>query len=455
MRKRPIASILVISGVIAGLLASCAHGGGPAQPADLASPPGGDSGCVENCTTDGPGPAVDMAPGAPGIQHIIVIVKENHTFDNYFGSFPGAEGTSVAKSSTRGDIPVGRPPLVYTRDLQHGHPPGITAWHGGLMDQWDLADPPNVNDNLAYDQYIEDDIPNYWALAKSYALADHFHSGMLGPSFPGHMFYYAAQAGWAWENPTQTVPWGCDNLPNSTIPVLDGGGCVTKDVFPCFKIPVIPDVLPPTLTWGVYATTLPPLVGEPWTMLDAVDQVRNTPAWKSHVFDVSQFASDIKAGILPNVVWVVNQDLASEHPPFNVCSGENWTINIVNQVMESPFWSSSAIFIGWDDSGGWYDHVPPPKQYGCDATSPYGYGFRLPLIMISPWVKPHQIYSKFASQASVPKFIESVFGLPSLHSIDPAAQDGPDTDDLMSAFDFKQAPNPPMALPIRDCLLQR
>jgi phospholipase C len=251
------------------------------------------------------------------------------------------------------------------------------------------------------------------------------------------------------------VPWGCDNLPDSTIPVLNGGACDTKNVFPCFKIPVIPDVLPPTLSWGVYATTLPPLVGEPWTMLDAIDQVRNTSAWKSHVFDVSQFAADIKAGVLPNVVWVVNQDLASEHPPFNVCSGENWTIDIVNQVMTSPYWSTSAILIAWDDSGGWYDHVPPPKQYGCDATSPYGVGFRLPLIMISPWVKPHQVYSKFSTQASVPKFIESVFGLPSLHSIDPAAQDGPDTDDLLSAFDFTQAPNPPMALPIRDCVLQR
>jgi len=139
------------------------------------------------------------------IKHVIVIVKENHTFDNYFGSFPGAEGTTTA-STSRGVIPVGEAPDKTPRDLCHEHACALTDWDNGKNDGWDAVSGSNVNgDNLAYDQYLEKDIPNYWQYARTFTLADHFFADVLGPSFPGHTFVLAAQAGWAYGSPNTQI----------------------------------------------------------------------------------------------------------------------------------------------------------------------------------------------------------------------------------------------------------
>ncbi len=391
----------------------------------------------------------------PGtIDHVVVIVKENHTFDNYFGSFPGAEGTKVAHTSA-GDIAVGRPPLLLLRDLCHTHTCALTAWDGGRNDGWLEGDPRNADDHLAFAQYTEADIPNYWAYARRFVLADHFFSGMLGPSFPGHSFFLAAQAGWALGNPTQLVPWGCDDDDSTTVDILDGGTCTVRSVFPCFDYPTVPDLLPPRLGWKFYGSEEPPLIGETWSMFDAVDHIRNTAAWAEHVVDESTLGDDIDAGTLPNVVWLVNQDLDDEHPPLNICAGENWVVERVNRLVQSKYWGHMVILISWDDFGGWYDHVPPPAQYGCDADAPYGLGFRVPLIVISPFAKPGYVMKGVASQASVPKMIERIFGLGALHDQDPAAQDGAGVSDLMDALDLDQPPLGPPVLKTRSCLFER
>ncbi len=395
-----------------------------------------------------------MAAPAYPVDHVVVIVKENHTFDNYFGSFPGAEGTSVAHTS-QGDVPVGRPPLFQTRDLCHNHSCALVDWHGGAMDGWLEGDPQNGTDHLAFAQYQERDIPNYWRYARRFVLADHFFSSMLGPSFPGHSFFIAAQAGWSLGNPTQTVPWGCDDFAGTTVDTLVDGTCTVKKVFPCFDYPTVPDLLPGAVTWKFYGSKEPPLIGETWSMFDAVAHIRNSAAWRQHVVDVSQFDSDVANGTLPNVVWLVNQDLNSEHPPLSICAGENWVVRRVNEIMNSPYWSRTVILMSWDDFGGWYDHVTPPQRYGCDATAPYGLGMRLPLIVISPYAKPGYVLKRVASQASVPKMIETLFNLPALHTLDPAAQDGDGTSDLMEALDFTQAPLAPLVLATRSCFLQR
>jgi phospholipase C len=119
--------------------------------------------------------------------------------------------------------------------------------------------------------------------------------------------------------------------------------------------------------------------------------------------------------------------------------------------MASPYWQDTAILFTMDDFGGWYDHVAPPRQYGCDPTHPYGLGFRLPLIVISPYAKPGFIFHEQSEQASIPKFIETVFGAPALSTLDPAAQDG-QANDLMNAFDFTQTPLQPLQLQTRLCL---
>ncbi len=387
------------------------------------------------------------------IKHVIVIVKENHTFDNYFGSFPGAEGTTQCKTSN-GTIACPHAPDSTPRDLCHEHQCAIDAWHAGAMDGWDSVSTTTKNgDNLAYAQYTETDIPNYWAYARKFTLADHFHANVLAPSFPGHMFVLAAQSGWSWGNPTTEYYkpyWGCDQSPFVRAPIQNQTTCQEDKVFPCFKIPSVPDILPSGVDWKFYGSNFY-VLPEVWSMFDGIDAVRNGPGW-SKVVTADQFDKDVDAGTLPAVSWLVNQDLNDEHPNIGgVCKGENWTVDRINKVMASNLWQDTAILFTMDDWGGWYDHVAPPRQYGCDKANPYGLGFRLPLIVISPYAKPGFVFHEVSEQASIPRFIEKVFGATkTLHDIDPAAQDA-QANDLMAAFDWKQKPIAPFVLQTRTC----
>jgi phospholipase C len=442
---RPPHALLVSLALVS--LVACRGGGG--TPADLRADPSDLGQPV--------GPS-DLGPAFPTpLRHVVVIVKENHSFDSYFGAFPGAEGTSTCP------LPGGVGPCPKApdrpRDLCHTHDCALTAWNGGAMDGWaSVAGSTQSGDDLAWAQYNEAGVPGYWAYAKAFTLADHFFANELGPSFPGHLFLIAAQAGWALEeppiNPLQPV-WGCTELPTDTVPVLTAGTCATKTVLPCFDIPSIPTVLPPGISWRFYGTNYV-LFKDTWSMFNAIAPIRNGPGW-ANVVTLDRFVSDVRGGTLPNVVWLVPQDLTDEHPGINgVCMGENQTIAAVNEVMLTSgsahdYWKDTAILITTDDYGGWYDHVAPPRQYGCDAQHPYGLGFRLPLIVVSPYARPHFVYKDVAEQASIPRFIEKVFGAPALSTIDPAAQDG-QANDLLGAFDFSQAPNPPLMLNQRFCL---
>ncbi len=137
----------------------------------------------------------------------------------------------------------------------------------------------------------------------------------------------------------------------------------------------------------------------------------------------------------------MNQDLNDEHPNIGgVCAGENWTVQHINMIMQSDYWKDTAILFTMDDFGGWYDHVAPPRQYGCDKTQPYGLGFRLPLIVISPYAKKGFVFKEVSEQASIPRFVERIFGsTQTLHDLDPAAQDA-QANDLFGAFDFGADP---------------
>jgi phospholipase C len=389
------------------------------------------------------------------IDHIVVFVKENHTFDNYFGSFPGADGTTTCRLKDGTAFTCPRAPHSTSRDLCHGHGCALTDWAAGKMDGWEDVAGSDVNgDRLAWAQYQEADLPNYWKYARTFTLGDRFFANVLGPSFPGHSFLLAAQAGWALGNPPSHVPsslnWGCDQPAADTVSILQGGTCTAAEVAPCFNAPSVPDVLPSGVTWKFYGTDFYGLDPEVWSMFDAFKPVRDGAGWKN-VVNVTQLSRDIANGTLPNVSWVVDQDLGDEHPAIgDVCAGENWTVGYINQLMKSSYWSHTAILFTMDDFGGWVDHVAPPRQYGCDPAHPYGLGFRLPLLVISPYARPGFIFHEQAEQASVPRFIERIFGAPALSSLDPAAQDG-QANDLLGAFDFKQAPLPPLVLDVRQC----
>ncbi len=420
-----------------------AHGdGGAACTTDDQCPSG------EICDTTSAAPACMVSP----IQHVIIMVKENHTFDNMFGSFPGANGAAMALTS-QGLITPPQAPDITPRDMCHEHSCAITDWDHGKMDGWDSVTGTSVNgDNLAYAQYRQQDIPNYWSYASSFALADNFFASHSGPSFPGHMFTIAAQAAWAENNPSDLFPWGCGAASGSTVDVSNQSTCTINQVFPCFSIPALPDLLPAGTPWKFYGTNYAQIIGGSvlWSMIYAVQSYSNS----ANVVEDSQFFTDMDAGTLPPLSWIVPQDTNSEHPSngFSVCCGENWTVNHLNQIMSSADWAHTAILITYDDFGGWYDHVAPPVQYGCEPVNdPYGLGMRLPLILVSPYAKPGFIYHKQAEQASLVRFAERALGLRgTLHATDPNARDA-QADDLFGAFDFHQTPNAPLPLTQRSC----
>ena len=404
---------------------------------------------VLGCGPGTGGPDADAA--LTPIKHVVVVVKENHTFDNYFGSFPGADGIAQIQTATGMIAPPRAPDLP--RDLCHTHRCALTDFAAGAMNGWDqVAGASNNGDNLTYAQYGEADIPNYWQYARTFALADRFFANVLGPSFPGHTFVLAAQAGWARDNPptaTDHPYWGCDQDAGARVDIEDPAVGMPTQVFPCFDIPSVPDVLPPGVNWRFYGSNFY-VFSEIWSMFNAIKSIRMGPGW-GHVVNASTFDLDVDHGDLPAVTWLVNQDLDDEHPGFgSVCLGENWTVGHLNHLMNSPLWKDTAILFTMDDFGGWYDHVPPPRQYGLDPAKPYGLGFRLPLIVISPYARPGFVFHEVSEQASIPRFIERVFGAPALSSRDPAAQDG-QANDLFGAFDFTQAPLPPLPLSLRTC----
>jgi phospholipase C len=419
--------------------------------ADAPPPIVGDDG--DGSPGDGSDAGHDGDSDAPmPIEHIVIIVKENHTFDNYFGSFPGAEGNTTCRHKDGSTFPCPHAPDRTTRDLCHHRPCALAAWNHGAMDGWDDVEGTSVNgDNLAYAQYDERDIPNYWAYARTFTLGDHFFANELGPSFPGHLFALAAQAGWAIDNPPLDwyFPyWGCDQRASARVPIQDQATCQTREVHPCFDIPALPDLFPPEVSWKFYGSNFYRLP-EVWSMFDAIESIRFGDGW-SHIVPEAEFIADLEHGTLPRVSWLVNQDASDEHPAIgSICRGENWTVERVNALMRSSYWPKTAVLFTMDDYGGWYDHVPPPRQYGCPGE-PYGLGMRVPLIVISPYARPGFIFREVAEQASLVRFVEKVLGLGTLAELDPAAQDA-QANDLMGAFDFSQAPLPPLELPLRTC----
>ena len=384
----------------------------------------------------GGGGATNPPPGGTfPIEHVIVVVKENHTFDNYFGTFPGAEGTQTANTST-GPVAVGRPPVLLTRDLCHEHSCALADWNGGAMDHWDLGDTKNASDQLAFAQYLEDDIPNYWQYARHFGLADHFFSSMLGPSFPGHMFLLAAQTGWAVGNPSSNsvaplVTWGCDDPAGSTQDVLDHGSCSMKSVPPCYDFPTVVDNLPPAVTWKFYGSTLPPLIGEVWSMFDGVQHIRMSDAWKNNVVDASTFDADVDAG-----------NAAVDRVPRRPGSRERASAvqHLHRRELDRrPLEPRHAEpVVGYDgdphDLGRLRRLVRSRRAAACStaATTPRRTGSASACRSSSSrrTPSPARLLARGRSTRRSPSFIEKVFGLPSLASQDPAAQDGPDTDDL-------------------------
>jgi phospholipase C len=383
-------------------------------------------------------------PGLSKLKHIVFLVKENRTFDNYFGTFPGADGATSATIHTGDVIPLSHEPDRIPHDIDHSFQGAVRGIDGGAMDQFDLinnACPNPPDDCFAFSQFTEDDIPNYFAYARTFVLGDAFFSSLTGPSFPNHLYTVGAQSGGAINNPNRpnnSPGWGCDSDPSALVQVMDDEGDITR-VYPCFDFRTLADELEDKgLSWKYYA----PNQGQSgyiWSALNAIAHIRFSDLWIQHVVPPAQFIDDAANGTLPAVSWLVVNSAQSEHPPASTCVGENWTVQQLNAVMQGPDWDSTAVFLTWDDFGGFYDHVPPP------AVDNFGFGPRVPFMIISPWVRSGLIDHTTLEFSSVLRLIEERFGLDPLTARDEQAND------LIEAFDFKQDPLPPLILDTRQC----
>lgn len=384
---------------------------------------------------------VVAAEGQPSIsiKHIVIVVKENRSFDTYFGKFPGADGATQGETSTGQTVSLGHTPDKTPYDIGHGWKDAHTAMNGGKMNQFDLVWKGNVQGYmLGYTQMGQSDIPNYWAYAQHFVLADHMFSSLAGPSFPNHLFTVGAQSAGVIGNPNTSRGWGCDSPDTARVEVMDSSGVVTSQ-YPCFEFQTLGDILDSAgISWRYYSPR-PGASGYVWNAMNAVRHIRRGPLWQTNVVPDTQFVQDARAGQLPAVSWIVTGGGHSEHPPSSTCAGENWTVKQVNAVMEGPDWSSTVIFVTWDDFGGFYDHVAPP------TLDQFGLGPRVPLLIISPWAKRGVVIHKQYEFSSLLRFVEYVFNLPSLTTRDAEASN------MLSSFNFTQEPQPPLILNQRTC----
>jgi phospholipase C len=390
---------------------------------------------------------------ATPIKHVVFIMKENRTFDNLFGAFPGADGASTglhdgSTVSLRSHCFAQRIP----KDMVHDYPMALASLNGGKMDGFG---PTAYSAEWAYTQAQERDIPNYWRWAQDFAIGDNFFASILGPSFPNHLYSIAATANGTHDNPvlapTAANPapndvggyadwafksWGCDS-PESTYVLVDSDRGRPKKKYPCFDMTAVPDTLERAgVPWAYYGAN-DTQGGYFWVAPDYIDHIRNNPAQWSHVYGVDHLIPDITDGHLPPVTWVTPEFWLSDHPDASLCYGENWTTEVVNAIMSGPMWKDTAVFISWDDWGGFYDHVVPPK----------GLGFRVPVMTISPYAKRGYIDKTQGDFSSILRFIERNWGL------DPLTKGEPDPgNDMTQNFNFKQTPLAADPLPTRhDC----
>src|SRR5918992_238093 len=379
------------------------------------------------------------------IRHVVFLVKENRTFDHLFGTFPGADGATEGMTCDGKIVPLRR-----ARDdspgPNHSFSSALTAVNGGRMNCFDRI--WDGRDLESYVQYERSQIPNYWAYAKRFALADRFFSSAYGPTLVEHLEIVAAQTGRFVDNEREGN-WGsggsgdyCEDRAERILSFKQLNPTEEADAYrleeeakvgvladrywierwPCIDIQVLPDLLEDAgVSWKYYMGPAP--------FYDVMRMIRHGrfgPMWK-RVVDASAFLPDLRAGNLPQVSWLMPPVPLSDHPGYNgLCPGENWTVHIMNALMRSPEWDHMVIVLTWDDFGGFYDHEPPPH------LDLYGLGPRVPTIIISPWARPGFIDHELLEFASVLKLIETVFDLPSLDERDARAND------MLGAFDFTQ-----------------
>jgi phospholipase C len=375
----------------------------------------------------------------------VVIVQENRTVDNMFNGFPGAD-TAQGGYNKQGQYVALQPiSLTAPYDLGHRHRSWVNDYYYGNMSGFSTetmdCDTSRWNcpsqDVAAYGYVPQSQTQPYWDMAKQYTFADEMFQSNQGPSFPAHQYLVSGTSTIkdgsqyrASENATDPSgarhQGGCDSDYGATVQTIDEKGKQGPYVYPCFDRNSIVRLMNEYyVTWRFYQERSG---SGQWHSVDALENIRHTPSYANVRWPSSTVLEDLAGGQLENVTFVTPSAASSDHAGRNDGSGPSWVASIVNAVGQSSYWNSTAIIVVWDDWGGWYDHVPPT------IYNSYELGFRVPMIVISPYAKTNYVSHVHYEFGSILKFIEETFSLPSLDTTDSRATD------LADCFNFGAKP---------------
>ena len=385
-----------------------------------------------------PTTATAIVAGAK-IKHVVIVIQENRSFDNLFQGYPGADTVASGLTSTGKRIPLVPVSLATQYELDHsaqgmftdcngsGSVPGTHCRMNGFDRELSILGPNQ------YPQYVyvpHSESAPYFAMAHEWVLADRMFQSQLDESFVAHQYLIAAQAHDSVDLPLST--WGCDGGASDTVETITSTRTYGPLQPACFDYKTLGDELDAAhRTWRFYSSSIngASAASGVWSAYQAVRHIRYGADWSKIITPQSRFLTDVNAGKLADVTWITPLCADSDHPNCGGGYGPSWVSSIVDAVGESKFWDSTAIFVVWDDWGGLYDHVPPPY------VGPDGLGFRVPLLVISPYAKRDYVSHVQYEHGSILRFAEDVFGLPRLADSDSRAASL-----AGDCFDFSQAP---------------
>ncbi|MGA9943787.1 MAG: alkaline phosphatase family protein [Candidatus Cybelea sp.] len=425
---------------------------------------GGSSPIVPTALRPGAAPIQLVRSPLDKIKHVVIIVQENRSLNNLFYGFPGAKTAKYGYDSKKEKIPLQPIGLATNWDIEHsaqgfvaacngtGKIPGTDCKMNGFdSESWTCNQPGKSKCPMKYPPYSyvphTETVP-YFSMGKQYVLADEMYaSNFDASSYVSHQYIIAGQADQTTNYPLAN--WGCPGGKTDTVPRIkkDPPRASAPSVVDCFDYKTLGDELDDAGdTWAFYANPLG-IVGPGgktcgmgaqdeyaergiWSSYQAIKHICYGRDWKKDVITPpSQFSLDVKAGNLRDVTWITPTCANSDHPGCDSDTGPSWVTSVVNAIGESKFWNSTAIFVFWDDYGGFYD--PEAPEY-LDYD---GLGLRVPLLVISPYAKKGWVSHVHYEHGSILKFVEDRFGLARL-----AASDARATSPEKDCFDFSKPP---------------
>ncbi len=410
----------------------------------------------------GAGPQALTGSSSTPITHIVVIVQENRTFNDLFATFPGTKGTTTGEMRTgtgnnAKTVPIAlkEVALESPSTLRHTYIGYKTAYRDGHMDafnriRYETTGKPEGS--APYEYVNPQDVKPYWDIATDYAIADHMFQTQGSGSFTAHQDLI--RGGTAIDSshsliddPTKT-PWGCPSKTGSATSLITTRLVYQKDAgpFPCtsdFPSSGTYETLQSLLdgknvSWKYYTPAWQGNTGGIWNAFLVISAVYGNPSeWNAHISQPeTSIFSDISGNSLPSLSWVIPDGVNSDHPGYASDTGPSWVASVVNAIGQSSYWSSTAVIVVWDDWGGFYDDVKPPKR---DKQG--GPGFRVPMLVVSPYVPQNEISHTDYEFGSIVRFIEDTWKLGRLGTTDKTSTS------IVNMFDFGQSPRSFISIP--------